>query len=235
MSAGPVWQVRAVLHDAEDCGSAPGFLRIVLPALCEVRLDSFSELSAHSYCTNSCQHTDLKDCHSTDLAPGVKYVGAVNYADFTLNRNGPAFLATGVAGLFISQALIFLCTNVHSQLDPQASKAEWGSISSKFEMCHEHPLNTLQVTPASPDSCTAVQVPDIKPSCYLHYAVLTTASTARGLAAEKKKNDLIFSSQLRADQMPGPGDPPREGQLMCTLFQRELILHGAGSVHDAPT
>ena len=29
----------------------------------------------------------------------------------------------------------------------------------------------------------------------------------------------IFSSQVRADQMPGPGPgPPREGQLMCTLF-----------------
>ena len=31
---------------------------------------------------------------------------------------------------------------------------------------------------------------------------------------QKKKNHYIFSSQLRADQMPGP---PREGQLMCTL------------------
>ena len=30
-----------------------------------------------------------------------------------------------------------------------------------------------------------------------------------------KKNPYIFSSQLGADQMPGP---PREGQLMCTLF-----------------
>ena len=30
-----------------------------------------------------------------------------------------------------------------------------------------------------------------------------------------KKNHYIFSSQLRADQMPGP---PRDGQLMCTLF-----------------
>ena len=30
-----------------------------------------------------------------------------------------------------------------------------------------------------------------------------------------KKNHCIFSSQPRADQMPGP---PREGQLMCTLF-----------------
>ena len=30
-----------------------------------------------------------------------------------------------------------------------------------------------------------------------------------------KKNHYIFSSQLRADQMPGP---PRVGQLMCTLF-----------------
>ena len=31
----------------------------------------------------------------------------------------------------------------------------------------------------------------------------------------KKKNRHIFSSQLRADQMPAP---PQEGQLMCTLF-----------------
>ena len=82
MSAGPVWQVRAALHDAEDCCSAPGFLRSVLPALCEVRLESFSELSAHSYCTDSRQHTDLKDCHSTDVVPGVKHVGAVSTADF---------------------------------------------------------------------------------------------------------------------------------------------------------
>ena len=28
-------------------------------------------------------------------------------------------------------------------------------------------------------------------------------------------NHYIFSSQPRADQMPGP---PREGQLMCILF-----------------
>ena len=32
---------------------------------------------------------------------------------------------------------------------------------------------------------------------------------------KKKKNHYIFSSHLRAGQMPGP---PREGQLMCTLF-----------------
>ena len=31
----------------------------------------------------------------------------------------------------------------------------------------------------------------------------------------KKKNHYIFSSHLRADQMPGP---PWEGQLICTLF-----------------
>ena len=30
-----------------------------------------------------------------------------------------------------------------------------------------------------------------------------------------KQNHYTFSSQLRADQMPGP---PQEGQLMCTLF-----------------
>lgn len=35
------------------------------------------------------------------------------------------------------------------------------------------------------------------------------------LLEKKKKNHYIFSSQPRADQMPGP---PREGQLMCTLF-----------------
>ena len=34
-------------------------------------------------------------------------------------------------------------------------------------------------------------------------------------AQKKKKNQYIFSSQLRADQMPGP---TREGQLICTLF-----------------
>ena len=32
---------------------------------------------------------------------------------------------------------------------------------------------------------------------------------------KKKKNHYIFSSLLRADQMPGP---PREGQLMWTFF-----------------
>ena len=85
MSAGPVWQVRAALHDAEDCCSAPGFLRVVLPALCEVPVDRFSELSAHSYCTNSCQHTDLKDYRSTDLAPGSRHMGAASTADFKLN------------------------------------------------------------------------------------------------------------------------------------------------------
>ena len=31
----------------------------------------------------------------------------------------------------------------------------------------------------------------------------------------KENNYYIFSSQVRADQMPGP---PWEGQLMCTLF-----------------
>ena len=34
-------------------------------------------------------------------------------------------------------------------------------------------------------------------------------------AQKKKKNHYIFSSQLRADQMPGP---PRKGQLMWTFF-----------------
>ena len=37
------------------------------------------------------------------------------------------------------------------------------------------------------------------------------------LKKKKKENQYIFSSQLRADQMPGPS---REGQLMCTLFRR---------------
>ena len=32
---------------------------------------------------------------------------------------------------------------------------------------------------------------------------------------ESELNHCIFSSQFRADQMPGP---PWEGQLMCTLF-----------------
>ena len=34
-------------------------------------------------------------------------------------------------------------------------------------------------------------------------------------AITKKKSHCIFSSQIRADQMPGA---PRKGQLMCTLF-----------------
>ena len=43
----------------------------------------------------------------------------------------------------------------------------------------------------------------------------TTLRLCLGMARRKKKNCYIFSSQLGADQMPGP---PREGQLMCTLF-----------------
>ena len=50
--------------------------------------------------------------------------------------------------MFISQALRLLCTGVHSQLDPQASEAEWGSSLSKLEMSHEHPMKMLQETPA---------------------------------------------------------------------------------------
>ena len=42
---------------------------------------------------------------------------------------------------------------------------------------------------------------------------------------EKKNVHTIFSSQLRADQMPGP---PWEGQLMCTLFLSEVVAHHAG-------
>ena len=44
---------------------------------------------------------------------------------------------------------------------------------------------------------------------------------------KKKKNHYIFSSQPRADQMPGP---PREGQLMCTLFlsTRPAIFSNGG-------
>lgn len=171
VSAGPVWQVRAALHDAEDCCSAPGFLRIVLPALCEVPVDGFSELSAHLYCTHSCQHTDLKDYHSTD--PGWCQVLGT-WEQRVLQTSSWVEVAQHsllqvVAGLFISQALILSCKDVHSQLNPQASEAEWGSIPSKLEMCHEHPLKKLQATLASPDSCTAVQVSDIKPSlCILN-------------------------------------------------------------------
>ena len=36
-----------------------------------------------------------------------------------------------------------------------------------------------------------------------------------GREKKKRKNHYDLSSQLRADQMPGP---PQEGQLMCTLF-----------------
>ena len=45
----------------------------------------------------------------------------------------------------------------------------------------------------------------------------------KGTIRMKKKNHYIFSSQLRADQMPGPPPPlPPEGQLMCTPF---LSMH----------
>ena len=37
-----------------------------------------------------------------------------------------------------------------------------------------------------------------------------------------KKNHCIFSSQLRADQMPGS---PREGQLMCTLVSKHASIN----------
>ena len=46
---------------------------------------------------------------------------------------------------------------------------------------------------------------------YLHRAALQMTPHM----LKKKGNHYIFSSQLRADQMPGP---PREGQLMCTPF-----------------
>ena len=39
--------------------------------------------------------------------------------------------------------------------------------------------------------------------------------THQGLRAIRRENDYNCSSQLRADQMPGPR---REGQLMCTVF-----------------
>ena len=51
----------------------------------------------------------------------------------------------------------------------------------------------------------------------------------------KEKSSYIFSSQLRADQIPGP---PQEDQLMCTLFWARVntlsnatyvILPGEGS------
>ena len=122
-----------------------------------------------------------------------------------------------VAELFISQALEYrvqMCT-VSPILRPAEQSGAVIQASSRCVM--RIPLRMLQAMPASSDRCTAVRVSDIKPSWYLPYAALTTASTVRGLAAEKKKNHYIFSSHLRADQMPGP---PREGQLMCTLFQR---------------
>ena len=43
-----------------------------------------------------------------------------------------------------------------------------------------------------------------------------TPSLGKGIPKKKKKkNFYIFSSQLGIDQVTGP---PREGQLMCTLF-----------------
>ena len=53
---------------------------------------------------------------------------------------------------------------------------------------------------------------------------VTTAkhSNLRQLHKREKNNNInhcMFSCQLRADEMPGP---PREGQLMCTLF---LSMH----------
>ena len=51
------------------------------------------------------------------------------------------------------------------------------------------------------------------------------------LDRREEENHHIFSSQLRAGQMPGP---PREGQLMCTLFlsmrqgrERSALTHVA--------
>ena len=41
------------------------------------------------------------------------------------------------------------------------------------------------------------------------------ADAGKVIQKKKKENHYIFSSQLRADQMPGP---PREGQLMWTPF-----------------
>ena len=55
-------------------------------------------------------------------------------------------------------------------------------------------------------------------SCYVRFRtfVLTCCTSITPLMSmhkAKKKNHYIFSSQFRADQMPGP---PREGQLICT-------------------
>ena len=47
---------------------------------------------------------------------------------------------------------------------------------------------------------------------------------------KKKINRHIFSSQLRADQMPGP---PQEGQLTCELIQ--LLYHSQGYLFDRST
>ena len=49
--------------------------------------------------------------------------------------------------------------------------------------------------------------------------VCNNCGKGRMKLSQKKKNHYIFSSQLRADQTSGP---PREGQLMCTLF---LSMH----------
>ena len=59
-------------------------------------------------------------------------------------------------------------------------------------------------------------------SCFASVSSNSTASgerrtllTCKCQKRLKKKKLYIFSGQLRADQKPGP---PREGQLMCTLF-----------------
>jgi hypothetical protein len=48
----------------------------------------------------------------------------------------------------------------------------------------------------------------------MHTADAAAVQRRHGMQ-EIRKNHYIFLSQLRADQMPGP---PREGQLMYTLF-----------------
>ena len=88
-----------------------------------------------------------------------------------------------------------------------------GSISND---CH------LSWVPAGQDSrATCMRIScnhDFHSMDMLHSEEHMDAHMQTRPAQEKKKNDHIYSSQLRADQMPGP---PWEGQLICTLSTRQ--------------
>ena len=59
---------------------------------------------------------------------------------------------------------------------------------------------------------------------HIMLCTVTISSLRSSYTVLQKKNHYIFSSQLRADQMPGP---PREGQLMCTLFSKHASINRA--------